>query len=83
MLRSDISDFLRDLPQDVGWIYVTLYIGIGWSQAKHDVCFLDEADVPIVRSSIHQDGNYNDNAWPNLVLMHAHHHDQAHGAGCQ
>ncbi len=26
---------------------MTVYIGIDWSQAKHDVCFLDEAGEPI------------------------------------
>ncbi len=28
---------------------MTVYIGIDWSQAKHDVCFLNEADRPIAR----------------------------------
>jgi len=26
----------------------------------------------------HKDGNHNNNAWPNLALMHAHCHDQMH-----
>ena len=28
---------------------MTVYIGIDWSQAQHDVCFLDEAGEPIAR----------------------------------
>ena len=26
----------------------------------------------------HKDGNHNNNAWPNLVLIHARCHDQTH-----
>ena len=29
-------------------VCLTVYIGIDWSQAKHDVCFLDEADEATV-----------------------------------
>ena len=29
-----------------------MYIGIDWSQAQHDVCFLDEADKATVFQSL-------------------------------
>ena len=31
---------------------MTVYIGIDWSQAQHDVCFLDEADKATVFQSL-------------------------------
>ena len=33
-------------------VCLTVYIGIDWSQAKHDVCFLDEADKATVFQSL-------------------------------
>ena len=33
-------------------ICMTVYIGIDWSQAQHDVCFLDEADKTTVFQSL-------------------------------
>src|SRR3990172_4747525 len=35
-------------------VCMTVYIGIDWSQAQHDVCFLDAADAPIARDSAAQ-----------------------------
>ena len=30
-------------------VWMTVYLGIDWSQAQHDVCFLDGAGEPIAR----------------------------------
>ncbi len=80
-------------PYDGDWVYWGARLGRDPTKSPRVLKLLKEQRGRCGRCGLrlmtedvlevhHKDGNHNNNAWPNLVLVHAHCHDQMHRERC-